>query len=59
MCFYDIKFAGKWMEQEKKIILSKATQTQKEKHDMYPLVSAYQLLNKGQSHYISQTQKGK
>ena len=34
------KFAGKWMELEKKIILSEVTQTQKDKHGMYSLISA-------------------
>ena len=33
-----IKFSGKWKEVEKKIILIKATQTKKDKHNMYLLV---------------------
>ena len=33
-----IKFSGKWKELEKKIILIKATQTKKDKHNMYLLV---------------------
>ena len=33
-----MKFAGKWMELEK-IILSEVTQTQKDKHGMYLLIS--------------------
>ena len=36
-----MKFAGKWMELEKEIILSEVTQTQKGKHIMYSLVSGY------------------
>ena len=32
-----LKFAYKWMELEKNI-LSKVTQTQKDEHDMYPLI---------------------
>jgi hypothetical protein len=35
-----MKFAGKWMELEK-IILSEVTQTQKDKHGMYSLISGY------------------
>jgi hypothetical protein len=39
---YDIiKFAGKWMELEKKIILSETTQTQKYKHYMYLFISEH------------------
>jgi hypothetical protein len=34
------KFAGKCMELEK-IILSEVTQTQKDKHGMYSLISGY------------------
>ena len=33
-----MKFLGKWMELEK-IILSEVTQTQKDKHGMYSLIS--------------------
>jgi hypothetical protein len=36
-----MKFAGKWMELEKKIILNEVTQTQKEKHHMYSLMGVY------------------
>jgi hypothetical protein len=32
--------AGKWIELEK-IILSEVIQTQKDKHDMYPVISRY------------------
>ena len=32
-----LKFAGKWMELEE-TILSKVTQSQKDKHDMYSLI---------------------
>ena len=35
-----LNFAGKWMELEN-IILSEATQTQKDMHGMYSLVSGY------------------
>jgi len=35
-----IKFTGKWMELGKKIILSKVTQTQKDKSGMYSLTGA-------------------
>ena len=35
------KFEGKWVELEEKIILRKVTQTQKDKHGMYSLVSGY------------------
>jgi hypothetical protein len=35
-----VKFSGKWMGLEK-IILSEVTQTQKEKHGMYSLISIY------------------
>lgn len=35
------KFAGKWMKAEK-IILSEVTQTQKDKHGTYSLISGYQ-----------------
>ena len=34
------KFAGKWTELEKNI-LSEVTQTQKDKYDMYSLISGY------------------
>jgi hypothetical protein len=36
----DMKFAGKWMELEN-IILSKVTQTQKDKHGMCSFISEY------------------
>ena len=36
-----MKFAGKWMELEKKIILNEVTQTQKDKHGMYSFVSGH------------------
>jgi hypothetical protein len=35
-----MKFAGKWMELEN-IILSEVTQSQRNKHDMYSLISEY------------------
>jgi hypothetical protein len=35
-----MSFAGKWMELEN-IILSKVTQTQKDTHGMYSLISGY------------------
>jgi hypothetical protein len=35
-----LSFAGKWMELEN-IILSEVTQTQKDMHDMYSLISRY------------------
>ena len=35
-----MKLAGRWMELEK-IILIEVTQTQKDKHDMYSLISRY------------------
>jgi hypothetical protein len=35
-----LTFAGKWMELEN-IILSEVTQTQKDMHDMYSLISGY------------------
>ena len=39
--YEDIRsFAGKWMELEN-IIFSKVTQTQKEMHSMYSLISGY------------------
>jgi hypothetical protein len=37
---YIMKFAGKWMELEK-ITLNEVTQTQKDKHSMYSLISGY------------------
>jgi hypothetical protein len=37
-----MKFAGKWMELEQ-IALSKATQTQKDKHSEYSHISGYKL----------------
>ena len=40
MKFDIMKFADKWIELEK-IILSEVTQTQKEKHGMYSLISGY------------------
>lgn len=36
-----MKFEGKWMVLEKKIILSEVTQAQNGKHDMYSLMSGY------------------
>lgn len=38
---YIMKFAGKWIELEKKIILSDVTQIQKDIHGMYSLISGY------------------
>jgi hypothetical protein len=35
-----LTFVGKWMELEN-IILSEVTQTQKDKHSMYSLISGY------------------
>ena len=35
-----LKFACKWMELEE-TILSEVTQTQKDEHDMYSLISGY------------------
>ena len=35
-----MKFTGKWMELEN-IILSDVTQSQRNKHDMYSLISGY------------------
>jgi hypothetical protein len=35
-----MKFAGKWIELEK-IILNEVTQTQKDKHGIYSLISRY------------------
>jgi hypothetical protein len=35
-----MKFTGKWMDLEN-IILSEVTQSQKNKHDMYSLISGY------------------
>ena len=35
-----LKFAGKWVELET-TILSEVTQTQKDKHSMYSLISGY------------------
>ena len=35
-----LKFAGKWMELEN-IILSKVTQTQKDKYHMYSLIGGF------------------
>jgi hypothetical protein len=35
-----MNFTGKWMEQGK-IILREVTQTQKDTHDMYSLISGY------------------
>jgi hypothetical protein len=34
-----VKHTGKWMELEKKIILSEVNQTQKDKHGMYSLIN--------------------
>ena len=36
-----LKFSGKWMELEKKIILNEVTQIQKDKYGMYSLISRY------------------
>ena len=36
----DMKIAGKWMKLEN-IILNEVTQTQKDKHGMYSLISGY------------------
>ena len=41
------KFAGKWMELGKKNILNEVTQSQKDKHHMYSLVSGYYVQSKG------------
>lgn len=37
----DMKFTGKWVELEKKIILTQVTQIQKDKHVMYSFISSY------------------
>jgi hypothetical protein len=39
-----MKFLGKWMDLED-IILSKVTQSQKNTHDMYSLISGHSLRN--------------
>ena len=36
-----LKFASKWIELEKKNILSEVTQTQKDEHGMYSLINGY------------------
>ena len=36
-----LKFAYKWIELEKKTILSEVIQTQKDKHGIYSLISEY------------------
>ena len=36
-----LNFAGKWVEQEKNIILNEATQTQKDNYHMYSLISGF------------------
>ena len=36
-----MKYSDKWMELEKKMILSEVTQTQKDKHGRYSLISGY------------------
>ena len=41
-----MKFADKWMELEKPIILSEETQTQRDKYGMYSLKSGHYTLNK-------------
>ena len=38
-----MKFPGKWMKLEKKIILSEITQTQKDKHGMDSFICGYYL----------------
>ena len=43
----NLKFIGKWMEIEKKIIPSQVTWAQKDKHGIYSLISQHQLLSKG------------
>lgn len=48
----DMKFADKRAEiGTKNIILSDVTQTQEGKHHMYSIISGYQLLSEGKSHY--------
>jgi hypothetical protein len=39
----NMKFAGKQMELEKKIILSEVTQTQKDKHGMHSFINESRL----------------
>ena len=36
-----MKFTGKWMQLEKKIILNEVTQTEKAIYNMYSLISRY------------------
>ena len=38
-----LNFAGKWMELEKKIILSEETQTQKDRYHVYSLLSGLEM----------------
>lgn len=38
---YIMKIEGKWLKLEKKGILTKVTQTQKGKYDMYSIISVY------------------
>ena len=36
-----MKFSGKWMEPEKNLVLSEVTQTKKDKHSLYSLISGH------------------
>ena len=40
-----VKFAGKWIELEKKIILSQVTQTQEDKYGMCSLICRCSLIS--------------
>jgi hypothetical protein len=43
-----MSFAGKWMELEN-IFLNQVTQTKKNKHDMYSVISGYQKVKNTQN----------
>jgi hypothetical protein len=45
-----LSFAGKWMELEN-VILSELTQTQKDMHGMYSLISGYWPKNNNNTEY--------
>ena len=49
-----MKFLGKWMELEN-IILNEVTQSQKDKHSMYSLISGYLPKSSEYPRYNSQT----
>ena len=48
------KFAGKWMELGK-LILGEVTQTEKDKHVMYSLISEYWSQSKGETNILQPT----